>query len=81
VVFHKSNALVMAGGEYKGGSTKGTLFYCDKAGPHQDGNYLRLMMTFCEQKGWKWEPQALQISCVNNLDVCVFPMMSKQHSI
>jgi hypothetical protein len=47
----------------------------DNAGPHQGGNYLLFMMHFCEQTGWKWEPQALQMPCVNNLDMCVFPMI------
>ena len=29
---------------------------------------------------WKWEPQAPQTPHRNNLDLAVFPMMSKRHS-
>ena len=37
-------------------------------------------MSTCEGEGWHWEPQAPQMPYVNNLDLSVFPMMSKRHS-
>jgi hypothetical protein len=50
----------------------------DNARPHQDGDYYpRFMMDFCKQKGWKWEPQVPQMQYVNNLELYLFPMMSK----
>ena len=30
--------------------------------------------------GWKWDPQAPQMPHENNLDLAVFPAMSKRHS-
>jgi hypothetical protein len=54
-------------------------FFCDNAGPHQDSYYLWFMTDYCEQKGWEWEPQAPQMPYINNLDLCVFPIMSKRH--
>ena len=39
------------------------------------------MKSYCATHGWLWEPQALQMPYVNNLDLMVFPAMSKQHSM
>ena len=52
----------------------------DNAGPHQDATYLKYVTDYCNEHGWKWEPQAPQMPYVNNLDLSVFPMMSKRHS-
>jgi hypothetical protein len=41
-------------------------------------------LDFCQQefgnRGWHWEPQAPQMPYANNLDLAVFPAMSKRHS-
>jgi hypothetical protein len=39
-----------------------------------------LSIDYCESKGWRWEPQAPQMPHMNNLDLAVFPKMSKDHS-
>ena len=38
------------------------------------------MKSYCATHGSLWEPQALQMPYVNNLDLMVFPAMSKQYS-
>ena len=35
---------------------------------------------YCVHNEWNWEPQAPQMPYVNNLDLMVFPAMSKRHS-
>lgn len=77
VVLPKVKAITMAGGEYEGYIP---IIQGDNAGPHQDGEYIEYMTTYCKEMGWHWEPQAPQMPYVNNLDLCVFPMMSKRHS-
>jgi hypothetical protein len=52
----------------------------DNAGPHIDKTFHTSVKEFCESKTWKWEPQAPQMPHLNNLDLAVFPMMSKSHS-
>ena len=52
----------------------------DNAGPHIDAEYINYVKDFCESKGWKWAPQAPQMPHANNLDLAVFPAMSKKHS-
>ena len=51
----------------------------DNAGPHQDKTFLDFITEKCQEKGWHWEPQAPQMPHVNNLDLSVFPKMSKNH--
>lgn len=52
----------------------------DNAGPHQDGEFCEYVEQYCNDNGWKWEPQAPQMPHANNLDLAVFPSMSKHHS-
>jgi len=66
-IFPCVDALVRAGGEYPNYIP---VFHGDNARPHQDS----------QTKGWHWEPQAPQMPHMNNLDLAVFPTMSKQHS-
>jgi hypothetical protein len=68
--------LVGLGGVYEAYQP---VFQGDNAGPHVDGAFHAFVKDFCESKGWKWEPQAAQPHS-NNLDLAVFPMMSKRHS-
>jgi hypothetical protein len=49
------------------------------AGPHEEEEYLKFMRAYCKERSWHLEPQAQQMPHMNNLDVLVFPMMSKQH--
>mmetsp|Transcript_17612 Transcript_17612/g.30767 ORF Transcript_17612/g.30767 Transcript_17612/m.30767 type:complete len:144 (+) Transcript_17612:226-657(+) len=52
----------------------------DNAGPHTDRAFNEYATTYCVEKEWKWEPQAPQMPHANNLDLAVFPAMSKKHS-
>ena len=52
----------------------------DRAGPHNDDAFVRFNEEYCQQQGWVWEPQAPQMPYANNLDMVVFPAMSKRHS-
>ena len=52
----------------------------DNAGPHQDKEFLNFVKGECEQRGWHWKPQAPQMPHINNLDLTVFPAMSKKHT-
>jgi hypothetical protein len=45
-----------------------------------DNTFHTSVKEFCKSKTWKWEPQAPQMPHLNNLDVAVFPMMSKHQS-
>jgi hypothetical protein len=74
-VFPKIAQLVGLGGVYEGYQP---VFQGDNAGPHVDGAFHAFVKDFCESKGW--EPQAAQMPHSNNLDLAVFPMMSKRHS-
>ena len=76
-VFPKIAQLVGLGGVYEGYQP---VFQGDNARPHVDGAFHAFVNDFCESKGWKWEPQAAQMPHSNNLDLTVFPMMSKRHS-
>ena len=51
----------------------------DNAGLHQDSEYLRTCETYCKKNKWHWEPQAAQMPYMNNLDLAVFPSMSRRH--
>jgi hypothetical protein len=50
------------------------------AGPHCDKEYLDFCREEFENRGWQWEPQAAQMPHANDLDIAVFPSMSKRHS-
>ena len=51
----------------------------DNAGPHTDAEYVAFCTETCNEQGWHWEPQAAQMPHMNNLDLAVFPKMSKNH--
>ena len=70
-------ALVGPGGKYEGFKP---VFQGDHAGPHCDAAYLNFVNTYCDNNDMKWEPQAPQMPHSNNLDLAVFPAMSKHHS-
>jgi hypothetical protein len=78
IIHPKLEAITGPGGEYE------DYIPCtqaDKAGPHQDLTFCKYMDDYYKSKGWYLEPQAAQMPYANNLDLCVFPMMSKRHSI
>ena len=77
VVFPQVEALVGPGGQYEGYLP---VFQGDNAGPHQCNEFTEYVQSFCDDKDWKWEPQAPQMPHTNNLDLAVFPAMSKHHS-
>ena len=52
----------------------------DNAGPHQDATFLNFCKDHCEANEWLWEPQAAQMPHMKNLNLAVFPAMSKRHS-
>lgn len=76
-VFPEIARLTGPGGRYEGYLP---VFQGDNAGPHIDAAFLAYVENFCREKGWRWEPQAPQMPHMNNLDLAVFPMMSKRHS-
>ncbi|KAG7367978.1 transposase [Nitzschia inconspicua] len=52
----------------------------DNAGPHIDAEYINYVKEYCLEKGWVWAPQAPQMPHANNLDLAIFPAMSRRHS-
>ena len=76
-IFPKIERIVGPGGEYEGYLP---VIQGDNAGPHQDREFVRSTKEFCDKKGWLWEPQAPQMPYSNNLDLAVFPLMSKEHT-
>jgi hypothetical protein len=76
-VYPKIAELVSPGGTYCGYLP---VIQGDNAGPHVDGAFHTSVKAFCGSNGWKREPQAPQMPHINNLDLAVFPTMSKRHS-
>ena len=59
----------------------GVVVQGDNAGPHREGNFQAWCKEQCQIRShWYWEPQAAQMPYSNNLDLAVFPCMSKIHS-
>ena len=60
----------------------GVVVQGDNAGHHREGNFQAWCKEQCQTRShWYWEPQAAQMpSYSNNLDLAVFPFMSKIHS-
>jgi hypothetical protein len=76
-VLPRLDELTGPGGEYEGYVVIGQ---GDNAGPHCDKEYLDFCREEFENRGWQWEPQAAQMPHANDLDIAVFPSMSKCHS-
>jgi len=76
-VFPRIDELVGPGGPYEGYLP---IIQGDNAGPHCESDFYHWCINTCLTKGWRWEPQAPQMPHANNLDLVVFPMMSKRHS-
>ena len=76
-IFPKIERITGPGGAYEGYLP---VIQGDNAGPHQDGEFMRWTKNFCDERGWLWEPQAPQMPYANNLDLTVFPKMSKDHT-
>jgi hypothetical protein len=76
-VFPKVEALVGVGGHYAGYIP---IIQGDNAGPHQEGDFDASCKAYCHTRGWHWIPQAPQMPYANNLDLVVFPCMSKRHT-
>jgi hypothetical protein len=75
-IFPKLEALVGPGGQYEGYVP---IIQGDNAGPHAEERYFQWATSECERRGWHWEPQAPQMPHMNNLDLSVFPCMSRRH--
>jgi hypothetical protein len=76
-IFPRIAEITGPGGKYEGYIP---IQQGDNAGPHQDKDFKDWCISECERRGWHWEPQAAQMPYVNNLDLAVFPSMSKRHS-
>jgi hypothetical protein len=76
-VFPKVEALVGVGGRYAGYVP---IIQGSNAGPHQEGDFDASCKAYCHTRGWHWIPQAPQMPYANNLDLVVFPCMSKRHT-
>ena len=77
VIFPKIEKLVGPGGDYEGYLP---VIQGDNAGPHCDQKFIDFVEDYCSNNDMKWEPQAPQMPHANNLDLVIFPTMSKQHS-
>jgi hypothetical protein len=77
VIFPRICQLVGPGGEYEGYTP---IIQGDQAGPHEDAKFRKFCDEYCKEKGFHWIPQAPQMPHMNNLDLAVFPAMSKRHS-
>jgi hypothetical protein len=77
IIFPEIHRLVGPGGKYEGYIP---VMQGDNAGPHEDATYKDWFTGYCEEQGWYWEPQAPQMPHMNNLDLAVFPCMSKMHT-
>lgn len=77
LVFEMVQQYVQPGGQFEGYTP---VFQGDQAGPHEEDAYKRAMSETCNEKGWRWEPQAPQMPHLNVCDLAVFPAMSKRHS-
>ena len=76
-VFPRIADLVGPGDDYEGYVP---VLQGDNSGPHQDATFLNFCKDHCEVNEWLWEPQAAQMPHMNNLNLAVFPAMSKRHS-
>ena len=76
-IFPDVEKLVGPGGKYEGYKV---IFQGDNAGPHREQAYFDFVTSYCREKGWYWKPQALQMPHMNNLDLSVFPCMSRRHT-
>jgi hypothetical protein len=76
-VFPKVEALAGVGGRY---AVYVPIIQGDNAGPHQEGDFDASCKAFCHTRGWHWDPQAPQMPYANNLDLVIFPCMSKRHT-
>ena len=52
----------------------------DNAGPHQDRALVNFRKQKCKSQGWTCQQQAPQMPHMNNLDLAVFPSMSRRHA-
>jgi hypothetical protein len=76
-VFPELEQLVGPGGQYEGYVV---VMQGDNAGPHTDRHFFNFCKSYFDAKGWVWQPQGAQMPHANNLDLAVFPSMSKRHS-
>ena len=75
-IFPRVKSLVKRNGLYGGYIP---VIQGDNAGPHIDAEYINFVKDYCKEQGWIWAPQAPQMPHANNLDLAVFPAMSKHH--
>ena len=80
-VFPKIAELVTPGGAYIVATCLSSKVTMQVLMLMEPSTPLCSVKAFCDSNGWKWEPQAPQMPPhINNLDLAVFPMMSKRHS-
>jgi hypothetical protein len=77
IIVPKVQALVAPGGQFAGYQV---VLQGDQAGPHEEGAFVKSLLDLITPLGWLLEPQAPQMPHANNLDLSVFPAMSKRHS-
>jgi hypothetical protein len=76
-IFPKVLDSVSEGGEFEGYLP---VLQGDNAGPDIDASYHNFVTEYSASQSWCWEPQAPQMPHLNNVDLVVFPEMSKEHS-
>ena len=77
IIFPRIHDLVKPGGQYEGYKV---VIQGDRAGLHTDKEFTDYTTSYCATNGYLWEPQAPQMPHMNNLDLAVFPCMSKRHT-
>ena len=76
VIFIQIERLVAKGGEFENASV---IIQGDQAGPHEDKVFRKFVDDYCNNKGWKWQPQAPQMPHANVLDLSFFSAMKRRH--
>ena len=76
-VFPNLDSLVRPGGKFDGYTV---IIQGDQAGPHEEDDFVSYMRSACSIRGWCFEPQSPQSPHLNNLDLAVFPAMSRRLS-
>ena len=77
-VFPLLERLVGPGGRFQGYTI---IIQGDQAGPHEEEDFVKYCRAYCAKKGGCFGLQAPQAPRLNNLDLAVFPAMSRRHSI
>jgi len=77
LIFKEIEKLVGEGGRFEGYTP---VIQGDNAGPHVEKTFKTRIESYCNERGWLWEPQSSQMPQMNVCDLAIFPAMSKRHT-